>query len=45
MSEYERGYEAGLLSDPIPDDASDEWQMGYAAAMEVEFVVLQTEHA
>ena len=43
MTDYESGYEAGLRCDPLPDNASDEWQFGYAAALEVDLVVLRTE--
>jgi len=40
-TDYESGYEAGLRCDPVPDDASNEWQLGYVAALDVEIVVLR----
>jgi len=35
-SDYDDGYQAGIRCDPIPDDASDEWQFGYADALEMD---------
>ncbi len=33
---YDDGYRAGLRCDPIPDHATDEWQLGYAVALDID---------